>query len=130
MKLHHIGIAVQELEATVERFRVLGLKETERGIVEEFKVAASMIPAGEVKLEFLQPLGDGPIQRFLEKRGEGLHHVAFSVENLDQALSALKTRGIELIDEKPRAGFGGLRVAFLHPKSFGGVLVELVEERG
>lgn len=129
MKLHHIGIAVKELEETVERFRALGLKEAARGIVEEFQVAVSMVSAGEVKLEFLQPLGEGPIQRFLEKRGEGLHHVAFSVENLEQALAELKAHGVKLVDEKPRVGFGGHRVAFVHPKSFGGVLVELVEDR-
>ncbi len=127
MKLHHIGIAIKELEEAVERFRALGLKETERGIVEEFQVAISMIPAGEVKLEFLQPLGEGPIQKFLERRGEGLHHLAFAVEDLDQALSTLKAQGVQLLDEKPRTGFGGHRVAFLHPKSFGGVLIELVE---
>lgn len=128
MKLHHIGIAVKELEEAVERFRALGLKETERGIVEEFQVAVSMMPLGEVKLEFLQPLGEGPIQKFLETRGQGLHHLAFAVEDLDQALSALKAQGVQLIDEQPHIGFGGHRVAFLHPKSFGGVLIELVEE--
>jgi methylmalonyl-CoA/ethylmalonyl-CoA epimerase len=106
----------------------LGLKEIDRGIVEEFKVAVSLISAGEAKIEFLQPLGDGPIQRFIEKRGEGLHHVAFAVADLEKTLSSLRSQGIQLIDEKPRLGFGGHRVAFLHSKHFGGVLVELVEE--
>jgi methylmalonyl-CoA/ethylmalonyl-CoA epimerase len=128
MKLHHIGIAVKELEDAVERFRALGLKETERAVVEEFSVAVSMIPAGTVKLEFLQPLGEGPVQRFIEKRGEGLHHIAFAVRDLPGTLASLTARGVELIDEAPRMGFGGGRVAFLHPKSFGGVLVELVED--
>lgn len=127
MKLHHIGIAVKELEEAVEHFRALGLKETERGIVEEFKVAVSMIPAGEIKLEFLQPVGEGSIQRFIAKHGEGLHHIAFAVDDIEKTLSLLRSQGIELIDEKPRLGFGGHRVAFLHPKNFGGVLIEFVE---
>lgn len=128
MRLHHIGIAVKELEEAIERFRALGLKETARGIVEEFKVAVSMMAVGEAKLEFLQPLGESPMQRFLEKRGEGLHHIAFAVKDINKSLSTLQAQGVELIDLAPRVGFGGHRVAFLHPKSFGGVLVELVEE--
>ncbi len=127
MKLHHIGIAVKELEEAGECFRALGLREIERGIMEEFKVAVSIFAAGRVKLEFLQPLGGGPVQKFLEERGEGLHHIAFAIGNLEQALSSLKAQGVKLIDEQPRLGFGGHRVAFLHPKSFGGVLIELVE---
>jgi len=128
MKLHHIGIAVRELEEAVERFSLLGFKETARGIVEVFNTAISMVQSEETQLEFLQPLGTGPVQKFLEKRGEGLHHIAFAVEDLERALNQLKDRGVKLIDEEPRRGFGGHRVAFLHPKSFGGVLIELVEE--
>jgi len=129
MKLHHIAIAVRELEEAVARLRALGLREGERGVVEEFKVAVSMIPLGDIKLELLQPLGEGPVQRFLEKRGEGLHHLALAVEDIESALSDLKAKGVRLIDERPRPGFGGHLVAFLHPESFGGVLIELVEER-
>lgn len=129
MKLAHIAIAVRELEEAVARFRALGLKEGERAVAEEFKVAVSMIPLGNVKLELLQPLGEGPVQKFLERRGEGLHHIAFAVEDIERALADLKAKGVQLIDEHPRVGFGGHRVAFLHPKSFGGVLIELVEER-
>lgn len=129
MKLHHIGIAVEELEEAVERFGLLGLKETARGIVEEYHVAVSWLGEKHPKLELIQPLGDGPIQKFLEKRGEGLHHLAFAVPDIEQALNELKARGVRLIDDKPRAGFGGHRVAFVHPKGFHGVLVELVEDR-
>jgi methylmalonyl-CoA/ethylmalonyl-CoA epimerase len=129
MKLHHVGIVVQEMEEAIECYRVLGLKETERGIVEKFNVAVSMIPAGDVKLELMQPLGAGNVQKFLEKRGEGLHHLAFEVANIEEALAALKSQGVQLIDEVPRPGFGGHRVAFLHPKSFSGVLVELIEAK-
>jgi methylmalonyl-CoA/ethylmalonyl-CoA epimerase len=128
MKLHHIGIAVRELEEAVERFRLLGLKETARGIVEEFQVAVSWLGEEFPKLELIQPLGQGPVQKFLERKGEGLHHLAYAVPDLEAALEELKAGGVQLIDEKPRLGFGGHQVAFLHPKSFGGVLVELVEE--
>ena len=128
MKLHHIGIAVQELEEAVERFRLLGFKETARGIVEEFHVAISWLGEQPPKLELIQPLGQGPVQKFLEKRGEGLHHLACAVPDIEKALEDLKAGGVQLIDEKPRLGFGGHRVAFLHPKSFSGVLIELVEE--
>lgn len=131
MKLHHIGIAVEELEEAVERFGLLGLKETARGIVEEFSVAVSWLGGTpsqpQPQLELLQPLGEGPIRRFLERRGEGLHHLAFAVPDLEKALEELQAQGIQLIDEKPRPGFGGHRVAFVHPRSFHGVLVELVE---
>ncbi len=128
MKLHHIGIAVRELEEAVERFRLLGLKETARGIVEEFQVAVSWLGEQSPQLELIQPLGQGPVQKFLEKRGEGLHHLAYAVPDIEHALEKLEASGVQLIDEKPRLGFGGHRVAFLHPKSFGGVLIELVEE--
>lgn len=127
MKIHHLGIAVRELEEAVGRFGALGFKETARGIVEAFNIAISMVRSGETQLEFIQPLGEGPVQKFLDKRGEGLHHIAFAVEDLEKALRSLKDQGVALIDEEPRPGFGGHRVAFLHPKSFGGVLIELVE---
>ena len=128
MKLHHVGIAVQELEEAVNKFKLLGLRETERGIVEQFNVAVSMLSdEGEAKLELLQPLGEGAIQKFLDKRGEGLHHIAYGVRNLQAKLEELKTSGVQLIDEVPREGFGGHKVAFLHPNNFSGILVELVE---
>ncbi len=129
MKLHHIGIAVEELEEAVERFGLLGLRETARGIVEEFQVAVSWLGEEFPKLELIQPLGESPIRKFLEKRGEGLHHLAFAVPDIEKALDQLRAQGARLIDEEPRAGFGGHRVAFVHPKGFHGVLVELVEDR-
>jgi methylmalonyl-CoA/ethylmalonyl-CoA epimerase len=127
MKLHHIGIAVRELEEAVVRYQLLGLKETARSIVEEFRVAVSWLGDEFPKLELIQPLGEGPVQRFLETRGEGLHHVAYAVPDIEAALEDLKSKGIPLVDERPRPGFGGHRVAFLHPREFAGVLVELVE---
>ncbi len=128
MRLHHIGIAVEELEEAVARFGLLGLKETARGIVEEFRVAVSWLGEEPPKLELIQPLGEGPVQTFLERRGEGLHHLAFAVPDVEKALQELQAQGARLVDEKPRPGFGGHRVAFVHPKGFHGVLVELVED--
>lgn len=128
MKLHHIGIVVKELEDALKQYEQLGLKESERGIVEAFNVAISMIPAGETKLELIQPLGEGGVQKFLKKHGGGLHHIALAVESIEESLSQLRDAGFELIDKEPREGFGGHKVAFIHPKEFSGVLVELVEE--
>lgn len=132
MRLHHVGIAVRDLEQAVERYKLLGLKETERGMAEAFRVAISFLEADEdaVKVELLEPLGEGPAQRFLDERGEGLHHVAYAVQDIERALGQLRDRGVRLVDEEPRPGFGGHRVAFLHPEGFNGVLVELVEEKG
>lgn len=128
MKLHHVGIAVRDLERALTPFQMLDLRESERGIVEAFNVAISMIRVGETRLEFLQPMGEGPIKKFLEKHNEGLHHIAFATSDIEGTLAQLKRQGATLIDERPRPGFGGHRVAFVHPHSFGGVLVELVEE--
>ena len=129
MKLHHVGIAVHDLERALAPYhQMLGLRETERGVVEAFNVTISMVQVGEARLEFLQPLGEGPIKRFLDRHGEGLHHIAFAVSDIEQALADLKRQGVKLIDEVPRSGFGGHRVAFIHPHSFNSVLVELVEE--
>ena len=136
MKLHHVGIVVRELEEAVERFRLLGFRETARGFAEAFGVAISWLePKGQANaegveapaLELLQPLGDGPVRRFLEKRGEGLHHVAFAVPSIESKLEELKAQGVPLVDEAPREGFRGHKVAFVHPRGFHGVLVELVE---
>ena len=94
----------------------------------EQKVTTAFFPVGESEVELLESTApDGPIAKYLEKRGEGIQHVAFRVENIDAALSELKEKGIRLIDEKPRMGAGGARIAFLHPKSTNGVLVELCE---
>ena len=128
MKLHHVGIVVQDIESALARYEPLGFKETQRGIVEAFNVAISMISDGDVtKLELLQPLGEGGVQSFLEKNGEGMHHIAYEVPNIEAKLDELRAAGVQLIDEVPRSGFGGHQIAFLHPKSFGGVLIELVQ---
>lgn len=129
MKLHHVGIAVHDIEHALAPFQMLGLRESERGFAETFNVAISMIRVGEARLEFLQPLDDGPIKKFLDKHGEGLHHIAFAVSDIEKTLADLKRQGATLIDEKPHFGFGNHRVAFVHPHSFNGVLVELIEER-
>jgi methylmalonyl-CoA epimerase len=121
-------MVVKELEQSVKQYGQLGLKESNRGIVDAFNVAISMISAGESRLELIQPLGEGNVQNFLEKNGEGLHHIAFAVEDIEKKLSELSEAGVELIDKTPRDGFGGHKIAFIHPKEFSGVLVELVEE--
>ena len=130
MRLHHVGIAVADLEAAKARWALLGYREVARGRVEAQGVEVVMLKeeAGAL-LELLAPLGpETPVGRFLKKRGEGQHHLAFAVQGLEHWLRALKAAGVPLIDETPRPGFGGHRVAFLHPRAFGGVLVELVEE--
>ena len=96
--------------------------------VAEQKVTTAFFPVGESEVELLESTApDGPVAKFLEKKGEGIHHVAFQVENLEAALAELKEKGIKLIDEKPRLGAGGKKIAFLHPKATNGVLVELCE---
>jgi len=128
-KIDHIGIAVRDLEKTISFYRdLIGLdfKGTEE--VEEQKVKVAFFPLGESKMEFLEPTEpNSPVGKFIEKKGEGVHHLAFRVDNLEAKLEHLKAQGIELIDEKPRYGAGGARIAFLHPRSTGGVLVELCE---
>lgn len=130
MKLHHIGIAVRDLDRALEQWKLLGLDEHDRRVVEDFNVEVSMVPVGDVELEYIQPLGEGPIQTFLDDEGEGLHHVALQVNDIEASLHDLKEQGVRLVDETPRPGFRGNRIAFLHPKSLSGVLVELVEEAG
>jgi len=127
MRLHHVGIAVPDLEAALDSYRVLGFQELERGRVEAFNVAVCMLDAGGARLELLAPTGPGAIQSFLDKRGPGLHHTAFAVDDIAVELARLKAEGVSLVDETSRTGFGGHQVAFLHPKSAGGVLIELVE---
>ena len=128
-KIDHIGVAVQDLEQSLRFYRDqlgLGLKGIEE--VAEQKVRVAFLPLGESKVELLEPIDpEGPVAKFIESRGEGIHHLAFRVTNLEAKLAQLKAQGVRLIDEKPRYGAGGARIAFLHPKSTGGVLVELCE---
>ncbi len=129
LKIDHIGIAVNSIE-TGKRFwkDILGLDFEGSETVEEQKVTTAFFPVGDSEVELLESIDpDGPIARYLEKKGEGIQHVAFRVDNVEASLKELKEKGIKLIDEKPRKGAGGAKIAFLHPKSTNGVLVELCE---
>ena len=130
MKIHHVGIATNEIGVAAEIWGdLLGLKPDHTEEVAAQKVRVCMLPIGESRLELLEPLSqDSPISKFLEKRGGGIHHIAVSVENIRSALQDLKAKGARLIDEEPRVGAGGCLVAFIHPSSTAGVLLELVED--
>jgi methylmalonyl-CoA epimerase len=128
-RIDHIGVAVQDLDEAValysERF---GMSVQHRETVEEQGVEAVLLGIGESHVELLRPLApDTAVGRFLERNGPGLHHVAYGTDDIDSALDAVREAGLALIDERPRTGIRGSRVAFLHPKSTGGVLTELVE---
>jgi methylmalonyl-CoA/ethylmalonyl-CoA epimerase len=129
LNLDHVAIAVHDLDSAVagyrERYRVEPLY---REVVEEQGVEEAMIPVGGSFIQLLQPLSpDSPVGKFLEKNGEGLHHVAYAVTNIDLALSHLREQGARLIDETPRIGGRGVKIAFVHPADMGGTLIELVE---
>lgn len=128
-KIDHIGIAVKDIAAAKAFYeQVLGLKVTAEEVVEEQKVKVAFIPTGDSEVELLESTTpDGPIARFIEKNGEGIQHIAFRVDNLEQKLAELKAAGVRLIDEKPRRGAGGALIAFLHPKATFGTLVELCQ---
>ena len=128
-KIDHIGIAVKSIEEVKHLFEnIFNLKIIGEEIIEEQKVKVAFIPLGDSELELLEStLPDGPIARFIEKKGEGIQHIAFKVDNLESILNELKEKGIRLIDEKPRYGAGGAKIAFLHPKSTNGILIELCE---
>jgi methylmalonyl-CoA/ethylmalonyl-CoA epimerase len=129
LKIDHLGIAVNSIDEGKNFWTdVLGLSFEGSETVQEQKVTTAFFPVGGSEVELLESTApDGPIAKYLEKKGEGIQHVAFRVENIDEALIELKEKGIRLIDEKPRIGAGGARIAFLHPKSTNGVLVELCE---
>ncbi|MBW2192352.1 MAG: methylmalonyl-CoA epimerase [Deltaproteobacteria bacterium] len=129
LKIDHIGIAVGSIDAGKSLWTdALGLTCEGSETVEEQKVTTAFFPVGESEVELLESTApDGPVAKFLDKKGEGIHHIAFRVENIEEALEALKEKGVRLIDEKPRRGAGGARIAFLHPKATNGVLVELCE---
>ena len=127
----HLGIATHSIEDASRFYQLLGLPVGEQEEVEEQKVRVILIPTGTSNIELLEPTQlDSPVAQFLEKRGEGLHHVALEVDDLDQTLQDLKNQGIRLIDQHPRIGAHGTRIAFVHPKSTGGILLELCEESG
>ena len=129
LKIDHLGIAVPDLDEAVRAYEALGFAvETTHDVPTE-KVRAAFLPVGESRLELLEPTDPSSvIARFLEKRS-GLHHVCVLVPDIEKALADLKSRGVPLIDEVPRPGAGGCRVAFLHPRAAGGVLLELKEAR-
>jgi len=128
-KIHHLGYAVEDLEAASCLYRErFGARLEEPETVADQGVKAAMFRVGESRIELLEPTGpDTPVGKFLAKRGEGLHHVAFQVEDIEATLGELGRDGVELIDVEPRVGAGGTRMAFVHPKSVHGVLTELVE---
>lgn len=128
-KIDHLGIAVSSIDEKKNFWTdVLGLTLEGTETVEEQKVTTAFLPVGESEVELLESTSpDGAVARYIEKKGEGIQHVAFRVENIDEALKELKEKGIRLIDETPRKGAGGARIAFLHPKATSGVLVELCE---
>ena len=128
-EIDHIGIAVNDLKKTMSIYRdILGLKFIGSEEIEEQKIIHATFLAGEVKIELVQSTHpDGPIGKFIEKKGEGIHHIAFRVENIDESLKELNAKGVNLIDEKARIGADGAKIAFIHPKDMKGALIELVE---
>lgn len=129
LKVDHIGIAVSNLEEAVKVYtEVLGLELAGTEIVEEQKVKVAFLPVGDTEVELLESTSpDGPIAKFIEKNGEGIQHIAFRVDNIEEAIQAMQEKGLKMIDEKPRYGAGGAKIAFMHPKSTGRVLIELSE---
>ncbi len=126
-KVHHIGIAVKDIKAAAEKYvAITGSSDYETEYVAEQDVDVAMFEVGETRVELLQGRTENsPISKFLEKNREGLHHIAYEVEDIEKSLSDLKEQGFILIDEKPRIGAGGMKIAFIHPKSTNGVLTEL-----
>jgi methylmalonyl-CoA epimerase len=130
-KIDHIAIAVSDLDGSARHFgEVLGLEAAGREVVKEQKVETASFRIGESNIELVSPTEpDSPVGKFISAKGEGIHHIAVEVEDIEAALKSLKEKGVRLIDEEPRVGAGGHLIAFLHPKSNRGVLVELVQPR-
>ncbi len=128
--IDHIGIAVKSIEEGKKFFGdILGLKLQKTEIVEEQKVMTGFFPITDSELELLESTApNGPVAKYIDSRGEGVQHIAFRVENIDDALKELKEKGVRLIDQEARKGAGGARIAFIHPKETHGVLVELCEK--
>ncbi len=131
LKIDHIGVAVKNMDEALKIYQdILGLKMVATEVVEEQKVKVGFIPVGDSEIELLESTSpDGPVAKFIESRGEGIQHIALRVDNVEQALEELKAKGFRLIDEKPRYGAGKARIAFLHPKSSGGILLEISERK-
>ena len=130
MKIDHIGIATRGIDEAARLWgEALGLKIAEAEEVSDQKVRVAMMPIGESRIELLEATSaDSPISKFLDKRGPGIHHIAVRVDDIRAALADLKSKGVRLIDEEPRKGSGGCLVAFVHPSSTDGVLLELVQK--
>jgi methylmalonyl-CoA/ethylmalonyl-CoA epimerase len=128
-RIDHIGVAVEQIDAALELYRDrFELVVAHREVVEEQGVEALLLDVGEGHVELLAPLSsETPVGRFLAKQGPGLHHVAYQVRDIEATLEAVRAAGIELIDQRPRTGIRGSRVAFMHPRATGGVLTEIVE---
>jgi methylmalonyl-CoA/ethylmalonyl-CoA epimerase len=128
-RIDHIGVATDDLDGAIAIYEgTLGMPVAYRETVESQGVEAVLLDVGEGHVELLRPLGpDTPVGKYLEKKGPGLHHVAYAVEDIDGVLGSLKEAGIEMIDSEPRVGIRDSRVAFVHPRSTGGVLTEIVE---
>lgn len=130
-RVDHIGIAVKDLEQAKKFYtEILGLKAQGEEVVEQQQVKVCFIPCGDSEIELLESTSpEGPIAKFIEKKGEGLQHIALRVDNIEQTLADLKAKGVRLIDETPRYGAGGASIAFVHPKATGGILLELSQRK-
>lgn len=129
MKINHLGIATNGIDEALRFWSdALGLENVHTEVVEDQKIRVAMLPIGESRVELLEPTSDdSPISKFLEKRGGGIHHIAVEVDDIEASLARLKEQGMRLIDESPRIGAEGCLVAFVHPSSTNGVLLELVQ---
>jgi len=128
-QIHHVGVAVADLDASIELYtRALGAELLHRASSESEGIEAALLRVGSDEIELMSALrGDSPVGKIMAKRGPGLHHVAYGVKDIDLALAEARAAGLELIDAEPRIGLNGRRIAFVHPKSLGGVLTEFVE---
>ncbi len=131
IKVDHIGIAVKSIKDALKFYSdILGLKLTGEEVISEQKVKTAFLPIGDTEVELLESTEpDGPVAKFIERKGEGIQHIAFKVNDIEAALKELEEKGIRLIDREPRIGAGNKKIAFLHPKDTFGVLVELCEEQ-
>jgi lactoylglutathione lyase/methylmalonyl-CoA/ethylmalonyl-CoA epimerase len=129
MRICHIGIAVKDADTALKMYReVLGLEPSSIETVESQKVKTFHIPIGDSSIELLESTSpDGVVAKFIEKRGEGIHHIAIEVEDIEATLAKMKAEGFQLIDETPRMGAGNMKIAFIHPRSTNGVLLELCQ---
>jgi methylmalonyl-CoA epimerase len=127
-RILHVGVATHSIAVVSEFYRLLGLRSERTEVLKDDRVKVAMMSVGDALIELIEPTDDkSPVASFLEKRGEGIHHISLEVDDLDATLERLKKMNVQLIDKDPRGGAGGRRIAFIHPHSTGGVLVELCE---